>query len=844
MAAVTQNIPSFLGGVSTQQDTKKKPGQLAESINAYPDPTFGLIKRPGLKFLTELVDSADHSKYDDAKWFLFNRDADEVYLCAIHKEPDESNDGVSVWNIKQQAGSYPTVTITSETTANENTHPYLNLSTSSAKPVDSYEVVTIQDTTFIVNKNKTVSELAAPTYVAKRWATVRIKTVDYSAKYKIRLDGTWYTYESRNGDDTTTSLSSHTDALDAEEILTGLNNAIPSSYTVYQTSTSLEIYKAAGDIAVQARGGRSGDALEAFVTKVDSISDLPDESIHGRQVKIVPVSSDKFAYWAEFETEEGTAKSVGKGSWIECRDPSVSAGLDGSTMPIELTCTGNNAFTIQTIKEVGDATTSGYTGRLVGDLKTNSPPSFVGKKISNIFFHNNRLGMLSEDNVVLSQSGEFFNFYHITAAALSDADPIDVNCSSIRPVKLTSALPSPQGILLFSQDQQYILYSENGNLTPKDALINGISSYEMDTKVKPEDAGNFTIFCSKSAAYTRVFSFQSRDRGQPTVLEIGKIVHTYIPSNIQHMVTSSQNSMVGFYGTSNTTEFNGKDIFFFKNFNDGESNAMQSWFKWRMPGKVLFADFIDDEIICVLESSDHISVLSANLTNSQSDKLITTQSGKYIHPYIDYYTNPSSISYADGVNTCTVPFNLSSENLKAVAMIAGEVQSGSTESKEGFFYEIPASDISTSGSGVHTFSFPEDLNFSSTPEKVVIGYLFDFEVTLPTVYFQPAPGGQAPDYTASLVISRMKFSLGESNAFKFNITAAGQDDYSEVSTNVKADYYLANDITIEDSLIADIPIYQRTENFTLKLTSDKPLPLSLQSLKWEGVYSPRYYRRT
>ena len=77
MAAVTQNIPSFLGGVSTQQDTKKKPGQLTESINAFPDPTFGLTKRPGLKLIRELVGSADVSKYDDAKWFFINRSSTE-----------------------------------------------------------------------------------------------------------------------------------------------------------------------------------------------------------------------------------------------------------------------------------------------------------------------------------------------------------------------------------------------------------------------------------------------------------------------------------------------------------------------------------------------------------------------------------------------------------------------------------------------------------------------------------------------------------------------------------------------------------------------------------------------
>ena len=50
MASVTQTVSNYLGGVSKQVDNKKLPGQLRECLNALPDPTFGLMKRPGLKF--------------------------------------------------------------------------------------------------------------------------------------------------------------------------------------------------------------------------------------------------------------------------------------------------------------------------------------------------------------------------------------------------------------------------------------------------------------------------------------------------------------------------------------------------------------------------------------------------------------------------------------------------------------------------------------------------------------------------------------------------------------------------------------------------------------------------
>ena len=40
MAAVTQRIGSYLGGVSKQSDDKKLPGQVRELVNAMNDPRY------------------------------------------------------------------------------------------------------------------------------------------------------------------------------------------------------------------------------------------------------------------------------------------------------------------------------------------------------------------------------------------------------------------------------------------------------------------------------------------------------------------------------------------------------------------------------------------------------------------------------------------------------------------------------------------------------------------------------------------------------------------------------------------------------------------------------------
>ena len=70
------------------------------------------------------------------------------------------------------------------------------------------------------------------------------------------------------------------------------------------------------------------------------------------------------------------------------------------------------------------------------------------------------------------------------------------------------------------------------------------------------------------------------------------------------------------------------------------------------------------------------------------------------------------------------------------------------------------------------------------------------------------------------------------------------DEWYNLNPVIKADQYLANDIPISDHTIFTLPIHQKTDNFTLRLFNDSPFPVSLNSMMWEGIYSPRFYRRT
>ena len=56
MTAISQKYNTYLQGMSDQPDEIMKPGQLKDSVNTFPDVTFGLLKRPSLGF-TKYVDT-------------------------------------------------------------------------------------------------------------------------------------------------------------------------------------------------------------------------------------------------------------------------------------------------------------------------------------------------------------------------------------------------------------------------------------------------------------------------------------------------------------------------------------------------------------------------------------------------------------------------------------------------------------------------------------------------------------------------------------------------------------------------------------------------------------------
>ena len=90
MASVTQTIPQFSLGMSEQPDNLKFPGQVTDIVNAIPDVTKGLFKRPGAK---RIGTSPLANVQTGGSWFHYFRDETEgSYIGQV-----ASNGQVRVW---------------------------------------------------------------------------------------------------------------------------------------------------------------------------------------------------------------------------------------------------------------------------------------------------------------------------------------------------------------------------------------------------------------------------------------------------------------------------------------------------------------------------------------------------------------------------------------------------------------------------------------------------------------------------------------------------------------------------------------------------------------------------
>ena len=311
------------------------------------------------------------------------------------------------------------------------------------------------------------------------------------------------------------------------------------------------------------------------------VADLPDQCFDQFVLKVNNTDdSDADDYYVKFVTQ---APGIpGAGSWEECVAPGIKTTINSSTMPHALVRQADGSFTLDALNS--DSAFGGWAPREVGDEKSNPEPTFVGRGISNMFFFANRLGFLSEDSVIMSQPGDYFNFFIVSALTISDADPIDLTASSTKPAILKAAVGSPKGLILFAETSQFLLASSEIAFAAATVKLTEISNYFYRSRVLPLNSGVSVSFISESQTYSKVMEMAVDSvENRPVVADITRVIPEYLPPNFEWGEVLPNNNMLVF---GDKTE----DVYVFKFFNNGDERQLAGWSRWTYPAEChLFA---------------------------------------------------------------------------------------------------------------------------------------------------------------------------------------------------------------------------------------------------------------
>ena len=814
MASITQKTINYLGGVSKQPDVQKNPGQVRDAINAYPDPTFGLIKRPGTRFISTI---GTGTGYSTAKWFDIVRDGKEGYVGCI------SNGELKIWNLTTGAAA----TVTYDT----GSQAYLQ------GVANDFDILSVQDTSIITNKTKVVASKpdnypTPPTTKGQvKEATVFITNAEYSTHYTLTINGANVAlptlqptrWGEKGPDDTADPSTYFKNFISIEEILkvyeTAIKGALPTA-TVTRLNNTIEV-RSPDFFTIEVKAGQTSLDGRVMTDRADNIAQLPADSIHDRIVLVANSgNTDKDDYYVKFIADNGVS---GIGHWLETIKPGASTGVDPATMPHQLLNTAPGVFSFGPID---------WEPRLVGDDETNKHPSFVGQTIQQSFFYSNRLGFLSDDNVIFSVAGEYFNYYHSTALTQVAADPIDLSVSSIKPGVLHGVMPVAQGLALFSDRQQFLLQGVQGVITPSTVTIKTISNYEMDEYVDPVEMGSEIIFISKTPSYTRVLNMVTKGQDEnPVVQDIGRLVADWIPKEVDQLISSAQNEFFTIASRSSS------DLYMFRSYREGEENLLSAWVRWRMAGLIKYNFVSKDNMYFVLHKDDQYQLCVSDLNQSTNENLMVTADGTKIDPRLDLWSivSNTNITYDKPTRTSKVYVPYTPSLTPKPLVVTAPSPAARQAEKSGYYSSV----LSVGNDATGNYYLVQG-NLTSTADRVVVGYTYDFDVELPTTYYQAENGS---DFPGSLTIARYKFAIGFSGELNFKVKTLGRDEWLERQPTQDANYYNADVNPIRNYSMFTLPIHQRAEHHNIRVVSDTPFPTSLISMTWEGNYVPRYYAR-
>ena len=587
-----------------------------------------------------------------------------------------------------------------------------------------------------------------------------------------------------------------------------LNGALGSSFnTIYNANENyIYIYSATDNFDIEVSDGRGNEDIEVYVghDQVSSFGKLPatlpkdaekgwtgsafNTTDLGFTIKVggdtQKAQDDYYVYWNGKTWKETLLPRYGT---ITDLDP-YKTSFDASTMPHQLKkqFDGNKVYFV--LEE------SPWVERKVGNIDTNPFPSFTDFEINDVFFFRNRLGFLSDENVIFSESGGFYNLFTTTTLTILDSEPIDVAVSNNQVSILRHAIPFNESLLIFSDLQQFKV-TAGELLTPTSVSIDIATNFETDTKAKPVPAGRYVYFPFKRGDFSGVREyFLDISTETSDAQEVTAHVPEYIDGNIIQLASSSNEEIL--LALANTDQ---KNIYVYKYFWSGSEKLQSSWSKWIFDGTILSFSILGSDVYLLIRRSNSLFLEKLTLSSDPASSVMDDNQSIHLDRRVELKTG----------GTTTLPYT---DNTAQYILETGKI--------------ITSSDVATQ---------------LAAGKSVFAGIPFTFKYR---VSEQVHKENDVTVDIARLQIRNMSFNFNETGFFEVIVSPLPSTARTS-RTNTFSGLVVGTAVLDKQALQAGtfrVPVLSKSDNVTIEIQNAKHLPCRFQSAEYEGflvVRSPR-----
>lgn len=825
---VTTSVPNLVNGVSQQAANLRFPSQCTEQVNAVSSALTGLSKRPPTQHVATLsMGTVPNASAGFSVWPI-NRSPDERFKLVL---------GDRYVRVFDLSGNAKEVRRLDGTPVVASDLSYLLTGDAEA----DLKALTVADYTILLNRAKTVA--MAPTITPQNPPEAMVFLRQFRAGLELTLAFYLTPSDALPWKTLVWKVSANTVTTDGDPnkgnytIKASGGTGTPTYYGIDQgdimvavktymdvSGINASFVYAKDDALLHVRKTDNSDfRLEASCTVPDGASSLkgvvqnfallPKRAFAGFRIKVAgDPETEGDEYFLSYQPENAAATGFATGSWVESQAGGLADQLDATTLPHALVNMGTH-FVYKPLT---------WEPRSAGDAETNPEPSFVGQKIANIFFHRNRLGFLSGENIIMSAASDFFRFFRKTVIQLLDDDPIDVGSGHSRISLLKQAVATSEKLVLFSAQTQFVLGTAD-ILTPKTVELRPSNEYENLSAVEPRVIGNSVFFAFQRGGFT---GLQEYGIAPETGLFVGFDITEHVPNYIPGTVTRIQSC-----DTENTlavfTPAEPSSLFIYRFYKRGEERLQSAWFRFSFSGEILGHFFIETKLYLLIERpggtyamemlelgsgyADPESTYAVHLDRRISDALLLSR------------------TYDAGTNTTalTLPYTPTPDVvLDAVTRSTVSAAGGTVLTK-----------VSQVGSVLTVRG-----NHTTTSLWLGERYSMRYAVTRPTLR-DSARGATV------VVPGRFQVRYGTlafSNTISFSVSVEPRGRPASVSTFRARAVGLDNAVIGQPPLPADgtfrFPVFSKNDQVNITFSNDTPFPCSLLSIDWEALYAARASR--